>query len=181
MHFLQPEKYDLLESDFDLTDEDKEAKIRDLHDKLKDIMLRRLKKDVVKELPTKSERILRVEMSQMQMWWYKNILAKVRSHQESLSPALSLIASALSPVQNYAALTSNESQVSLLNIAMELKKASNHPYLFDGAEQRSDSREVTLKGLVVNSGKMILLDKLLTRLKADGHRVLIFSQMVRML
>ena len=64
---------------------------------------------------------------------------------------------------------------------MELKKASNHPYLFDGAEQRTDSREGTLKGLVVNSGKMILLDKLLARLKADGHRVLIFSQMVRML
>jgi chromodomain-helicase-DNA-binding protein 1 len=78
MHFLQPDKYDLLESDFDLTDEDKEAKIRDLHGKLKDIMLRRLKKDVVKELPTKSERILRVEMSQMQVWWYKNILTRVR-------------------------------------------------------------------------------------------------------
>ena len=71
--------------------------------------------------------------------------------------------------------------MSLLNIAMELKKASNHPYLFEGAEQRTDNREQTLKGLVVNSGKMILLDKLLTRLKADGHRVLIFSQMVRML
>jgi chromodomain-helicase-DNA-binding protein 1 len=28
---------------------------------------------------------------------------------------------------------------------------------------------------------MVLLDKLLTRLKADGHRVLIFSQMVRLL
>ena len=79
MHFLQPEKYDLLEQDFDLTDEDKEAKIRDLHDQLKDIMLRRLKRDVVKSLPTKSERILRVEMSQMQVWWYKNILAKVGS------------------------------------------------------------------------------------------------------
>ena len=79
MHFLQPDKYDLLESDFDLTDEDKEAKIRDLHGKLKDIMLRRLKKDVVKELPTKSERILRVEMSQMQVWWYKNILTRVRT------------------------------------------------------------------------------------------------------
>lgn len=79
MHFLQPDKYDLLESDFDLTDEDKEVKIRDLHSKLKDIMLRRLKKDVVKELPTKSERILRVEMSQMQVWWYKNILTRVRS------------------------------------------------------------------------------------------------------
>lgn len=33
----------------------------------------------------------------------------------------------------------------------------------------------------MNSGKMVLLDKLLHRLRADGHRVLIFSQMVRML
>lgn len=83
--------------------------------------------------------------------------------------------------QNYAVLTSENTQVSLLNIAMELKKASNHPYLFEGAEARTDDRAAAFKGLVVNSGKMILLDKLLTRLKADGHRVLIFSQMVRML
>ena len=33
----------------------------------------------------------------------------------------------------------------------------------------------------MSSGKLVLLDKLLARLKADGHRVLIFSQMVRML
>ncbi|KAG9316406.1 P-loop containing nucleoside triphosphate hydrolase protein [Chiua virens] len=64
---------------------------------------------------------------------------------------------------------------------MELKKAANHPYLFDGAEARTDNPEETLKGLVMNSGKMVLLDKLLVRLRADGHRVLIFSQMVRML
>lgn len=84
-------------------------------------------------------------------------------------------------MQNYAALASSESQVSLLNIAMELKKASNHPFLFDGAETRTEVRETALKNIVVNSGKMILLDKLLTRLKDGGHRVLIFSQMVRML
>lgn len=65
--------------------------------------------------------------------------------------------------------------------AMELKKAANHPYLFDGAEPVSTNREETLKGLVMSSGKMVLLDKLLAKLKADGHRVLIFSQMVRML
>jgi len=35
--------------------------------------------------------------------------------------------------------------------------------------------------LVKSSGKLILLDKLLLRLKESGHRVLIFSQMVRML
>ena len=33
----------------------------------------------------------------------------------------------------------------------------------------------------MNSGKMVLLDKLLARLKTDGHRVLVFSQMVRIL
>jgi chromodomain-helicase-DNA-binding protein 1 len=64
---------------------------------------------------------------------------------------------------------------------MELKKAANHPYLFEGAEIRIDNDEETLKGLVMNSGKMVLLDKLLARLRQDGHRVLIFSQMVRML
>jgi len=64
---------------------------------------------------------------------------------------------------------------------MELKKAANHPYLFDGAEPKSETEEDILKGLVMNSGKMVLLDKLLARLKQDGHRVLIFSQMVRML
>ena len=64
---------------------------------------------------------------------------------------------------------------------MELKKAANHPYLFDGAEPHAATDDETLKGLVMNSGKMVLLDKLLARLRTDGHRVLIFSQMVRML
>jgi chromodomain-helicase-DNA-binding protein 1 len=64
---------------------------------------------------------------------------------------------------------------------MELKKAANHPYLFDGAEDRNATQEEQLKGLVMNAGKMVLLDKLLARLKQDGHRVLVFSQMVRML
>ena len=64
---------------------------------------------------------------------------------------------------------------------MELKKAANHPWLFEGAEVRSTNNEEVLKGLVMSSGKMVLLDKLLARLRQDGHRVLIFSQMVRML
>lgn len=58
---------------------------------------------------------------------------------------------------------------------------SNHPYLFEGAEDRGKPINEILRGLVMNSGKMVLLDKLLARLKADGHRVLIFSQMVRLL
>ena len=68
---------------------------------------------------------------------------------------------------------------------MELKKASNHPFMFPNAEDRilggNDSRDEVLKALVTSSGKMMLLDRLLTKMKKDGHRVLIFSQMVKML
>ncbi|RSH91369.1 hypothetical protein EHS25_009668 [Saitozyma podzolica] len=158
MHFCMPDKFHLA-NDFDLNDADQESKIKDLHEKLTTLMLRRLKKDVIKELPTKSEKILRVEMSPMQAHYYKNILTK-----------------------NFAVLSrGGTQQVSLMNVAMELKKASNHPYLFDGAEDRNKPLPEILRGLVFNSGKMVLLDKLLQRLRADGHRVLIFSQMVRLL
>ncbi|KAI6000546.1 SNF2 family N-terminal domain-containing protein [Pisolithus albus] len=160
MHFLMPEKF-ALTNEFDLSDADHETKIKELHLQLESLMLRRLKRDVLTSLPTKSERILRVEMSALQTHFYKNILTK-----------------------NFQALVKSangNNNISLLNIAMELKKAANHPYLFDGAESRTDSEEETLKGLVMSSGKMVLLDKLLARLRQDNHRVLIFSQMVRML
>lgn len=157
LHFLRPDQFDL-EVDFDISNVD-QAKIQELHERLENVMLRRLKRDVAKELPTKTEQILRVEMSAMQQRMYKAILTR-----------------------NYSLLSGTHStQFSLLNIAIELKKASNHPYLFDGVETPSASREETLRGLIMHSGKMVLLDKLLARLKADGHRVLIFSQMVHML
>lgn len=35
--------------------------------------------------------------------------------------------------------------------------------------------------MVRSSGKLVLIDKLLPKLKAGGHKVLIFSQMVRCL
>lgn len=37
------------------------------------------------------------------------------------------------------------------------------------------------QALIQSSGKLVLVDKLLAKLKASGHRVLIFSQMVRCL
>jgi chromodomain-helicase-DNA-binding protein 1 len=67
-----------LSNEFDLNDIDHEAKIKELHKQLESFMLRRLKRDVVKSLPTKSERILRVEMSSLQTHYYKLILTKVR-------------------------------------------------------------------------------------------------------
>ncbi|KAG0489597.1 hypothetical protein HPP92_006460 [Vanilla planifolia] len=76
-------------------------------------------------------------------------------------------------------------QVSLLNVVVELKKCCNHPFLFEsadhgyGGDNGSDSSKV--ERIVVSSGKLVILDKLLKRLRDTNHRVLIFSQMVRML
>jgi len=173
VNFLMPGKFEIDEEiDFESSNNDQENYIRDLQNKLKPFILRRLKKDVEKSLPSKTERILRVELSDLQTQYYKNVLTK-----------------------NYAALNQGPKggNVSLLNVMSELKKASNHPYLFDNAEDlvltkfgnsnngSFHSREDILRGMIMSSGKMVLLDKLLTRLKKDGHRVLIFSQMVRML
>jgi SNF2 family DNA or RNA helicase len=43
------------------------------------------------------------------------------------------------------------------------------------------NHESMLAALIASAGKMVLLDKLLPRLKRDGHKVLIFSQMIRVL
>ncbi|KTG04323.1 hypothetical protein cypCar_00030728, partial [Cyprinus carpio] len=61
---------------------------------------------------------------------------------------------------------------------------SNHRLLITGTPLQNSLKELwSLLHFIMpeNSGKLILLDKLLVRLKERGHRVLIFSQMVRML
>lgn len=68
----------------------------------------------------------------------------------------------------------------------------SHPYLINGAEEQIVSElkhshpdktedEIQMIGLISSSGKLVLIDKLLPKLHADGHKVLIFSQMVRVL
>ncbi len=57
---------------------------------------------------------------------------------------------------------------------MQLRKCCNHPYLFQGAEPGPPY--LTGDHLVENSGKMVLLDKLLPKLQQRGSRILIFSQ-----
>ena len=80
-----------------------------------------------------------------------------------------------------------------MNTMMELRKCCIHPYLLNGAEEQiqhdyrsrksdfDDEEDLFYKSLTHSSGKMVLLDKLLPKLKANGNRVLIFSQMVKML
>jgi len=52
---------------------------------------------------------------------------------------------------------------------------------YDYRNINGDDPDVYYKALINSSGKMVLIDKLLPKLKVNGHRVLIFSQMVRCL
>ncbi|CAN6460888.1 unnamed protein product [Victoria cruziana] len=70
------------------------------------------------------------------------------------------------------------SQHALQNIVIQLRKACSHPYLFSGIEPEPFSEG---EHLVLASGKLIVLDKLLRRLHAGNHRVLLFAQMTRTL
>merc|ERR1712157_676216 len=77
---------------------------------------------------------------------------------------------------------------SLNNLQMQLRKCCNHPFLLRGVE-REITKEEEDNGrsihdcniLVKFSGKLVLLDKLLPKLREDGHRILLFSQFKIML
>nr|XP_006823398.1 PREDICTED: LOW QUALITY PROTEIN: chromodomain-helicase-DNA-binding protein 2-like [Saccoglossus kowalevskii] len=155
LHFIMPVKFDSWEQ-FEKEHMADQNGYTSLHKVLEPFLLRRVKKDVEKSLPAKVEQILRVEMSAKQKQYYKWILTK-----------------------NYKALSKGlKGNLSgFLNIMMELKKLCNHPYLI----RPEDNGITDLENLIRTSGKVHLLDKLLTRLHETGHRVLIFSQMVRML
>jgi SWI/SNF-related matrix-associated actin-dependent regulator of chromatin subfamily A member 5 len=134
--------------------------IRQLHSILRPFLLRRLKSQVEKSLLPKKRINLYIGMSDMQKEWYKKILSK---DVESLNGVVK---------------DTREGKTRLLNIVMQLRKCCNHPYLFDGAEPQPFTTD---QHLVDNAGKMVLLDKLLLLLKQQGSRVLLFSQMSRML
>ncbi|XP_069042665.1 chromodomain-helicase-DNA-binding protein 3 isoform X3 [Lepisosteus oculatus] len=164
LNFLTPDRFNNLEGFLEeFADISKEDQIKKLHDLLGPHMLRRLKADVFKNMPAKTELIVRVELSPMQKKYYKYILTR-----------------------NFEALNSKGggNQVSLLNIMMDLKKCCNHPYLFPVASMeapKTPSGAYEGMALAKASGKLLLLQKMLRKLKEQGHRVLIFSQMTKML
>lgn len=158
LHFIMPGKFPSW-PEFEYEHRDSANKgYSKLHKQLEPYLLRRVKKDVEKSLPSKTEQLLRVEMTSIQKQYYKWILTK-----------------------NYKALTKGlkGSLSGFVNIMMELKKCCNHATLIRPTDDLNHLDPLTR--LIRGSGKLLLLDKLLCRLKETGHRVLIFSQMVRML
>ncbi|VAH14526.1 unnamed protein product [Triticum turgidum subsp. durum] len=160
LNFLLPEIFSSAETFdewFQISGEnDQHEVVQQLHKVLRPFLLRRLKSDVEKGLPPKKETILKVGMSEMQKQYYRALLQK-----------------------DLEVINAGGERKRLLNIAMQLRKCCNHPYLFQGAEPGPPY--TTGDHLIENAGKMVLLDKLLPKLKARDSRVLIFSQMTRLL
>ncbi len=52
-----------------------------------------------------------------------------------------------------------------VNILMQLRKCCNHPYLFEGVEK--EGLPLLGEHLINVSGKMVVLDKLLAKLKGE--------------
>lgn len=141
---------------------DKET-IDELHTLIQPYILRRLKEDVEKSVPPKEETVIEVELTLIQKQFYRALYEKNVEFLHSKK---------------------EKNQQSLMNLAMELRKCCNHTFLIKNAEEECRAR---FKGgnegdfLVHASGKLVLLDKLLPYLQANGHRVLMFSQFKIML
>lgn len=163
LNFLLPDVFgdsEAFDSWFSNQEADQDTVVQQLHRVLRPFLLRRVKSDVEKSLLPKKEINLYIGMSDMQVKWYKKILEKDIDAVNGAGGK-------------------RESKTRLLNIVMQLRKCCNHPYLFEGAEPGPPY--TTDEHLIYNAGKMLMLDKILTRMKKQGSRVLIFSQMSRVL
>uniref|UniRef100_A0A674MUQ3 Chromodomain helicase DNA binding protein 6 n=1 Tax=Takifugu rubripes TaxID=31033 RepID=A0A674MUQ3_TAKRU len=172
LNFLEPLQFQsettFLEEFGDLKTDEQVKKLQAI---LKPMMLRRLKDDVEKNLAPKQETIIEVELTNIQKKYYRAILEK-----------------------NFSFLSKGANQhnmPNLINTMMELRKCCNHPYLITGAEEKilesfrksysPDAVDFQLQAMIQAAGKLVLIDKLLPKLLAGGHKVLVFSQMVRCL
>lgn len=138
------------------------ARMKEARALLSLLMLRRRKDQISMTLPPKTELAVVCGLSEYQRTWYKRVLTGVRN--EVLTTGAGGAHEMADPEWR-----------KLLNILLQLRKVCNHPYLM------SDSGYTVGEEMVEASGKLKVLDRMLPKMKADGHRVLLFSQFTSML
>ncbi|CCF60233.1 hypothetical protein KAFR_0J01680 [Kazachstania africana CBS 2517] len=148
----------------ELTEEETLLIIRRLHKVLRPFLLRRLKKEVEKDLPDKVEKVIKCKLSGLQQQLYQQML----NHN-----ALFFGAGAEG--------TTKTGIKGLNNKIMQLRKICNHPFVFDEVEGVINPSRGNTDLLYRVAGKFELLDRVLTKFKATGHRVLMFFQMTQVM
>ncbi|KAL6776891.1 hypothetical protein ACKKBF_B03890 [Auxenochlorella protothecoides x Auxenochlorella symbiontica] len=135
--------------------------IHRLHQILEPFMLRRQVEDVESKLPAKVAMTVRVPMTPYQSAIYDWVKATGTLRLDPSAP------------QEY---KMKRQFASLNNKCMELRKLCNHPLL------SYPPLDWGLGDAIVRQcGKLVVLDRLLVKLVATGHRVLLFSTMTRLL
>lgn len=147
----------------ELSDEERMLVINRLHQVLRPFLLRRVKASVLDQLPDKVEKVLKCELSGWQKIMYRRIQEGGALLMETTDDS--------GKKKGKAKYTSK----GLSNVLMQLRKVCNHPYLFQTNGYQIDF------DIVRSSGKFELLDRMLPKLKAAGHRVLMFSQMTQLM
>jgi len=142
----------------ELTEEEQILVIRRLHKVLRPFLLRRLKKDVEKDLPDKTEKVIKCKFSALQSRLYKQMV----THQKIM----------VSDGKG-----GKTGARGLSNMIMQLRKLCNHPFVFDEVENQMNPTNTSNDLLWRTAGKFELLDRVLPKYKATGHRVLMFFQM----
>ncbi|CAL5373168.1 unnamed protein product [Camellia sinensis] len=134
-----------------------------LHSILRPFLLRRMKSDVEQMLPRKKEIILYASMTEHQRNFQDHLVNKT--------------------LENYLrdkVDTGRGMKGKLNNLMVQLRKNCNHPDLLESAFDGSYFYP-PVEQIVEQCGKFLLLDRLLAKLFALKHKVLIFSQWTKIL
>lgn len=126
--------------------------LKELSKQIKPFILRRMKKDVLKELPQKIETKVTIEMTEEQKKVYLAYLQKAKGEI----------------AQEIAQQGFEKSQIKILAILTRLRQICCHPSLF-------------LENYQGKSGKVVALKEILEESLENGHRILLFSQFTSML
>jgi ATP-dependent helicase STH1/SNF2 len=146
----------------DLSEEEQLLVIRRLHKVLRPFLLRRLKKDVEKDLPDKQERVIKCRFSALQTKLYKQL---VTHNKMAVSDGKG----------------GKTGMRGLSNMLMQLRKLCNHPFVFEPVEDQMNPTRMSNDLLWRTAGKFELLDRVLPKFRATGHRVLMFFQMTQIM
>ncbi len=132
--------------------ENDNKKLKELSNHIKPFILRRLKKEVLKELPDKIEQKMLVDMTDEQKKMY---LAYLQAIKGDLSQEINQ--------KGY-----NKSHIKILAGLTRLRQLSCHPGVF-------------LEDYNGGSGKLDFLEEIVSEAVSGGHKILIFSQFTTML
>ncbi len=186
LKFLAPNIFvdlSLFDTAFNLTEKSID---RDLlnkaHYMMRTFLLRRIKAEVEQKLPPKLETKIDCPMTKIQKELTQFLLFRERKILERLERMQNQTKELKEAGEDGGDIATRASdRTALMGLLAHLRKAANHPYLFEGLEDVEDPLGRATKDIVNVSGKMKVLDKLLKKLQEKGHRVVLFSQFVRTL